>query len=291
MRNGTSFFGVRGGSSYLRAIPATIGLLVVAAAPSGRAETALQAGEQLTYSVRWAVLPGAGQIRIAATERMSGGSPQLSITTETETRGFAKALLTFHARSESIFDLRTGRIVSLHETSTSRKKHSDYSVSFDYANQTALFTRNGSEPPRAIDLPDSDSADLITTLMKTRLWDLEVGQSRDVFVSYRDEFYDLTVHAIKQEQVKTPVGEFTTVVLEPRMERTAPKGMFKRGASVRVWVSRDAARLPVRFQVDFKIGTGVATLVNYTPPARAGGLIAAFEQAPHASDTRRTVVR
>jgi hypothetical protein len=42
--------------------------------------------------------------------------------------------------------------------------------------------------------------------------------------------------------------------------------MFKRGASVGIWVSRDDARLPVRFQVQFKFGTGVATLVKYEPP-------------------------
>src|SRR5690606_21234194 len=112
-----------------------------------------------------------------------------------------------------------------------------------------------------LEMPEGDPADLITTLMKTRRWDIEVGESREVLVSYRDEFYDLTVHAIRIERVSTPMGEFEALVLEPRMEKTAPKGMFKRGATVRIWVSRDVARLPVRFQVEFKIGTGIATLV------------------------------
>ncbi|MGH7958917.1 MAG: DUF3108 domain-containing protein [Opitutaceae bacterium] len=228
-------------------------------------EPALQAGEELTYSVRWAVLPGAGQIRIAAAEAVAGGSPQLNITTSTETRGLARALLTFQARSESICDIRTGHLVALHERSVTRNKRTEYSVDFDYTNRRALFTEKA--VPRPLDLPDGDPADLITTLMKTRLWDLEVGDTRDVLVSYRHEFYELTVHAIKMEQVKTPLGEFETIVLEPRMEKTPPKGMFKRGANVRVWVSRDEARLPVRFQVEFKIGTGVATLVKYQPPA------------------------
>ena len=186
--------------------------------------------------------------------------------------------MTFQARSESIFDLRTSRMVALSETSVARAKRTDYSVDFDYANRQALFTRKDAETTRSLDLPDGDPADLITTLMKTRLWDLEVGQSRDVLVSYRDDFYDLTVHAARTEQVKTPLGKFDTVVLEPRMEKTPPKGMFKRGANVRVWVSRDEARLPVRFQVEFKVGTGIATLVKYTPPASTiDGRIAADE--------------
>lgn len=243
-----------------------------------RAETALQAGEELTYSVRWAVLPGAGQIKIAATEQ-AGNSPRLSITTQTETRGLARALMAFQARSESIFDVRSGRLMELHESSLARAKRTDYSMSFDYGARRALFTAKEPGEARALDLPDGEPADLITTLMKTRLWDLEVGESRDVLVSFREEFYLLTIHALRLEHMKTPLGEFETLVLEPRMEKTPPKGMFKRGANVRVWVSRSDARLPVRFQVDFKIGTGVATLVKYTPPAAlAEGPIAADEE-------------
>jgi hypothetical protein len=46
--------------------------------------------------------------------------------------------------------------------------------------------------------------------------------------------------------------------------------MFKRGSRARVWISQDAMHLPVRFQVEFKFGTGVATLTDYRPPNRAG---------------------
>jgi hypothetical protein len=254
---------------HLRRSPLLLGLLGLvspAIAEDGRAETALQAGEELTYSVRWAVLPSAGQIRISAAQRVADGSPQLSITTQTETRGLARSLMSFQARSESIFDLDSGRLVSLRESSVARAKRVDYSVEFDYVQKQALFSGKDAATPRTLELPEGEPADLITTLMKTRLWDLQVGDVRDVLVSYRDDFYLLTVHAIDREQIRTPLGEFDTVVIEPRMEKSPPKGMFKRGANVKVWVSRDTARLPVRFQVDFKVGTGVATLVKYSPP-------------------------
>ena len=253
-------------SLRLTTLAGALGLLWFAATPTAQAETALQAGEELTYSVRWAVLPSAGQIRISATQHVAAGSPRLSITTQTETRGLARSLMAFQARSESVFDVSSGRLVSLRESSVARAKRVDYSVEFDYARGHALFTGRDTETPRTLDLPEGDPADLITTLMKTRLWDLQVGNVRDVLVSYRDDFYLLTVHALRLENVKTPLGEFETVVIEPRMEKTPPKGMFKRGANVKVWVSRDAAKLPVRFQVDFKVGTGVATLVKYSPP-------------------------
>ena len=249
----------------LRALCTAV-VILLGSSLSRAGETALQAGEELTYSVRWAVLPGAGQIRIAASEENIDGAARLNITTTTETQGLAKALLTFRARAESIFDLRTGRLVTLHESSVTRSKQVEYAVDFDYGRGRALFSGRDSAAPQPLTLPEGDPADLITTLMKTRNWDLDVGESRDVLVSYRDEFYELTVHALKLERVKTPLGDFESVVLEPRMQKTPPKGMFKRGSRVQVWVSRDGTRLPVRFQVEFKVGTGVATLVKYTPP-------------------------
>jgi hypothetical protein len=242
--------------------------------PFAHAQTALRAGEELTYSVRWAVLPGAGQIRIAASQHEDEGAPRLNITTDTETRGLARGLMAFQARSESIFDARSGRLLSLHECSVARSKRTNHTVTFDYRNRRALFTEEKTAETRPLELPEGDPADLITTLMKTRTWDLGVGDAQDVVVSFRDDFYLLTVHAVRTEKVKTPLGEFETLVLEPRMEKTVPKGMFKRGANVRVWVTRDEARLPVRFQIDFKVGTGVATLVRYTPPVSTGDVTA-----------------
>jgi hypothetical protein len=254
-------------------------VLLLSATTVVNAQTALRAGEELTYSVRWAVFPSAGEIRIAATERQADGVPSLSITTDTETRGLAKGLMAFKARSESVFDARTGRLLSLRESSVARSKRTDHSVTFDYGNRQAVFTEEKTGDARPLDLPEGDPADLITTLLKTRTWDLPVGEAQDVVVSYRDDFYLVTVHAVRTEKVKTPLGVFETLVLEPRMEKTAPKGMFKRGANVRVWVTRDVSRLPVRFQIEFKVGTGVATLVKYTPPNSSRDQPTRFEAA------------
>jgi hypothetical protein len=46
-----------------------------------------------------------------------------------------------------------------------------------------------------------------------------------------------------------------------------PKGMFRRGGEVHVWVSADADRLPLRFEVKLKVGTAFAVLTDYRPPS------------------------
>jgi len=45
--------------------------------------------------------------------------------------------------------------------------------------------------------------------------------------------------------------------------------MFKKDATVRVWISQDERRLPVKFQLGLKYGTGTAYLTKHTPPAAA----------------------
>jgi hypothetical protein len=228
----------------------------------------LQDGEQLTYRVSWAIVPGAGEIKISA--RQDAAKNRLIVTTNTATRKLAKWLLPFEAEANSIFDLKTGRMISLNETNTTKGRRSEHTVMFDYESRVATYKTKGSaEKPRQLTIPPGDPTDLMMGLLQTRTWDLKPGEKRDALVLFDDDFYELTIHMARYEEVQTPVGKFRTIVLEPRMDKTAPKGMFRRGSSVRIWIAQDSHRLPVKFEVEFKIGTGTATLEAYEPPPAA----------------------
>jgi hypothetical protein len=248
-------------------------LLLLAALPAATAAAAklpLRDGEAFTFKVSWAILPGAGEIKVSAANDTAGPSPRLLISTTTHTRGIARVLLPFDAQADSFFDQGTGRLVALTESSEQRNKKNAHSVAFDYPAAQALYTRTDpAEPPRPLVLPAGDPLDLITCLLQTRTWTLQPGEKQDALVLFNDDFYELTIHATGHEEVRTSLGTFQTLVLEPRMEKTPPKGMFKKGSTVRVWISRDDRRLPVKFEVEFKIGTGVATLARYDAPPAA----------------------
>jgi hypothetical protein len=230
---------------------------------------ALGDNEVLTYRVAWVVLPGVGSIAIeahAATDPVSG-VPCLRVDTSTATVGLAHLLLPFEAHAESLFDASSGRLLSLDESSLTRRRSNVHRVTFDYADGVAWYTTPGpAASRRRLALPPGFPTDLITSLLSARTWDLKPGQTHDALVLFNDDFYQLTIHAIAYETLLTPLGAYRTLVLEPRMDKTPPKGMFRRGSRARVWISQDAQRLPVRFQVEFKFGTGIATLDSYTPP-------------------------
>jgi hypothetical protein len=238
----------------------------LAIAARGAAALPLQDGERLKYRVSWAIVPGAGEINISA--RQDAASNRLIVTTNTATRRLAKMLLPFEAEANSIFDLKTGKMLSLQESSVTKSKRSEHTVTFDYASRVATYTSAGTaEKPRQLPIPPGDPTDLMMGLLQTRTWDLKPGQKRDALVLFDDDFYELTIHMARYEDVVTPVGKFRTIVLEPRMDKTPPKGMFRRGSSVRIWIAQDSHRLPVKFEVEFKIGTGTATLEAYEEPA------------------------
>ncbi len=231
----------------------------------------LRDGEKLTYRVSWAVVPGAGEIKIAAQQDPTQKeTPRLLVTTNTATRGFARVLMRFNAEAKSVFDLQTGRLLSLDESSEQKDKKSAHGVTFDYATRQATYLPSAQgEQARVLPIPSGDPTDLMMGLLQTRSWDLKPGEKRDALILFDDDFYELTIHMARYEDLNTPLGKFRTMVLEPRMDKTAPKGMFKRGSSVRIWIAQDRLRLPVKFEVEFKIGTGTATLTSYEGPSTA----------------------
>jgi hypothetical protein len=110
--------------------------------------------------------------------------------------------------------------------------------------------------------------DLITSLVNARSWNIKVGEKRPLCVLFDDEFYDLEITAERIESIATPWGRQNALLLVPRME-VNPKGMFRRGGSVRIWLSESEPRLPLRLEVSVAVGTAVASLTEYQPPTNA----------------------
>jgi hypothetical protein len=241
--------------------------VLVVGARAADLELGLRDGEALTYRVAYGIFGNAGEIKIAANTEINDGAPFLSVVTTTSTRGFLRTVYPFQAQSDSIFDQRTGRMTVHTETSATSKKKTNFALEFDHTKSIALYTDfTNSANNQTLTLPPGNPMDLITSLVQTRVWDLKPGESRDINVMFDRDIYELTIYAVRYEKVRTAMGSFNTLVYEPRMEKTPPKGMFKRGSAVHVWISQDANRLPVKFEVEFKFGAGVANLIKYQPP-------------------------
>lgn len=226
----------------------------------------LRDGERLVFRVAWGLFHHAGTLTIDAEQEELEGLPQTRVTTSTSTRGFIRALYPFDGRVESIFDQRTGRMLAAYAVTAASKKRTNASIVFDYAQGVGSYV-DKLRPERStkVELPTEYPMDLITTLVNARDWKMEPGQKRAVSVLFDDEFYDLVVTAERVETVSTARGREQALLLVPRMEEN-PKGMFRRGGEVRIWLSLDERRLPLRLEVSLAVGTATAVLTEYRAP-------------------------
>jgi hypothetical protein len=229
----------------------------------------LGSGETLSYSVRWGFIPSVGRIKITADALGDGSDSVMRVTTTTATWGIARGIFPFDGRGESVYQAESGLLMSISEWSSYQDKQVKDDIVFNYGKMTAMFT-DAIHPEKShrIKMPEGNPSDLILALIRTRYWNLQPGQQRDALVIFKDQFYPLTIRAEDDiDYLISTMGIFKSVVLVPRMEKTPPIGMFKNGSTVRVWIeTNDSRRLPVRFEVGFKFGTGTATLINYLPP-------------------------
>jgi hypothetical protein len=242
----------------------------LAAAQAGSPPLALRPGEAFTYRVGWGIFGHVGEINISAHNETPANLPEMRLTTTTATKGFIRLLFPFDATAESIFDTRNGHLLTSHATSAAGRKHTEASMLLDYDRATASYV-DRLHPERdktALPIPPGCPADLITSLVQARSYALKPGEKCPALVLFDDEFYELTIYADHYERIRTPLGEFETLVFIPRMDKN-PKGMFNHGAEVMVWITQDSRHLPVKFELKLKYGTATAQLTSYTPPTEA----------------------
>jgi hypothetical protein len=238
--------------------------LLASAAPY----TALRDGESLLYRVSWGIFLHAGDIRVSARREVAEGRPVFRITMVTSSRGMLRGFYPYDDRAEAVIDEATGRIVSAHDVGTADDKTlSDTETLFDYTKRVATHT-DKARPNRNHEfaIPEGDPVDLLSALVQTREWQAQPGDKRAIVIYVGNDLYAVTLYAEGYEQVSTPQGEQRTLRLVPRMDTTEPRGIFKRGGEIKVWVSQDGNRQPVKMQLKLKFGTAKLTLMEHKIP-------------------------
>ena len=230
---------------------------------------AIRDGESFTYKVGFSLFSHAGDIVIAGQNDATAGHDYIRITATTTTRGFVRGFYEFDDKAEALIDRPTGRLMSVRETGSDPKRAIDNEFLIDYETRRATFTDHvRASRNMELALPEGgDPLDLISALVQTRDWNLKPEEKRDVVVQVGRDFYAIAIYAEAYEEVRTPMGKFRTLVLVPRMEKD-PKGLFKRGGEIKVWIAQDGSKLPVKMQLKLRFGSATLSLSGYQAPAK-----------------------
>ena len=230
---------------------------------------AIKDGESFTYKVGFGIFMHAGDIVVSGQNDATAGHDSIDITATTSTRGFVRGFYPYDNSAVARIDRPTGRLLSVKETGSDPKRAIDSEFLIDYDKRHGTYTdRVRAERSLEIPLPEGgDPIDLISALVQTRDWNLKPGEKRDVVVQFARDFYAISIQAEGYEQVHTPMGDYKTLVLVPRMEKD-PKGLFKRGGQIKVWIAQDGSRLPVKMQLKLNFGTASLSLSSYQAPGK-----------------------
>lgn len=237
-----------------------IGSSITAAAP-----LAIQPGEKFTYRLAWGPFRKAASLEIVADQDPDSTDNHTRITTHTATRGMIRALYRFDGWGEFIYEPEAGRLMRAEAWTETSSKKTQATLTLDYERRIANY-EDHLRPARSLELaiPEAQAFDFLTTLMQTRSWDIQLGEDFPVPVYFDDELYDLVISVEERAQIKTPLGLREALLIVPRMP-VEPKGMFEDGGEIRVWISDDELRLPLKFEVKVPVGTAMALLMEHVP--------------------------
>ena len=236
-----------------------------------------EVGERFTYNVSWKVFD-AGIATMTLAEKTSFQNEETyRINATVYSTGIVSALFKVVDVFESFFQARELCSRRITKRIQEGRRHRETVVTFDAkARQARMEDRDlnlPDLPPKRTESPvPSCVQDVISALYVIRTKTLRVGELVQFPINDGGRTYDVTVEIQAQEEVRTPAGTFQAFRLEPKVF----DGLFKSKGRLFVWVTTDAARMPVQLKAKINIGTITAALTqadrlpvpSHRPPAK-----------------------
>lgn len=215
--------------------------------------------EKITLQVSWGMLD-VGQATLGVSDIvMFNGRPAYHLVSEAKGNAFCDTFYRVRDLNESWLDART--LTSLGYSKKLREGgfFRDEWVLYDRDANTFVARRvdkNGNYAVRTGTIPASVQ-DILSSIYYVRAQDL-AGRSEVIVDVNTPDNWPLSVKVKERETVKTGLGKFPAVMVEPEMRR---EGLFvQKGKRLRLWLSDDAQKRPLLMKVEVFFGHITASL-------------------------------
>lgn len=219
-------------------------------------------GEQLKYGVYYALVK-AGTAYIKNRGLIDADGKKAYVI---QTSAFSAPVIdtVFKVRDINLSWLDAKDFYSLGYSQSLRegKYKRDEWVRFDYPNKKYQGQVQKKSSPRSFSGELTQPVlDMLTSLYYVRAQKLTPGHEVIFDIINREEKYPLVVKVIGRETVKTEAGKFKCLVVEPQFRG---EGIFvSKGKSLKVWLTDDAYKMPVKMKAEVFIGSVSAELLEY----------------------------
>jgi len=216
-------------------------------------------GEKLTFQVRWSFIPaGKVVLEILPVETLYGLSAYHFVMTA-RTYPLVDVFYKVRDRIDSYTDTQMTRSLLYRERSTGRRPK-DVTVTFNWEQGEVQYSNFG-EKRAPIPLL-SGAFDPLSIFYAFRLADLSKNTQVKAPMSDGKKCVVGRATVIKRETIFLVSGVYDTYLVEPELKHIG--GVFEKSpnAKMKIWVTADERRIPVRIKSKVKVGSFVAELME-----------------------------
>lgn len=233
--------------------------MMAATVSAGQPPLPFNAGEKLTYSVRWEM------VRAGKAEFLVHGVTTLDdqkawfFELNVKSNKYVDVLYKIRDRYRGFTDSDFTHSV-LYARDQSGKEKREVRVKFDWKKNTATYSNYGGKR-EPIEIPPH-TFDPLTSIYKMRLLDLKANETITFPVTDGKKQFIQTVHVKEKQTLSLQNGPVDTWLLVPELNHFS--GVFERSkdADVKVWITADEKKIPVRIEVKVFIGSVIFDLMS-----------------------------
>lgn len=219
-----------------------------------------QAGEHYTYKVKYGFIT-VGQANVEVHNRIFNvhGRPCYRVNVLGKTAGLAslwKVSNTYRSFIDTTAIIPHKFVYSARENSYARDQV------FDFDHGRNLVKRTEKNKITEYKVPEYVQ-DVISGYYYLRTVDfskMKVGETVKAPMFFDDEIYDMKVKYAGKDVVKTRFGKMGVLKLNPVLPSNK---LFEGEEAIRIFVSDDENRVPIRLEIDFSFGTIAMEIVGY----------------------------
>lgn len=241
--------------------------LLALAAPGYAAELPFGAGERIAMKITYAhLLAGRAWLSVDAAE--DDGRPTLDFIAEARSQGFFAWLFRFRVDDRTVarWDPQTRCSLRIEKHLREGRAQRDQVVTFDPV--TGLTQVDDRKVKQKRFELDPCVLDVLSAFFVTRLRGVPEGGPLELPVFDNGKRYVLGVRYVGREllDLPPPLGDRTrTLIVEPQLASGSGLFVSEKGARLKIWLTDDARRIPVRLRAKVAIGSVSVDLESYEP--------------------------
>ncbi|MDY6789815.1 MAG: DUF3108 domain-containing protein [Thermodesulfobacteriota bacterium] len=228
-------------------------------ATTNSADFPFSPGEKLTFNLKWCFIPaGEAVLEVLPMENISGiWAYHFALTVKTNP--FFDAIYKVRDKIDSYADIDMTRSILYKKSQAGRKHQRDVVVNFNWDKNEAQYSNFGRKRNPVSLLPGS--FDPLSIFYYSRMCDFNNQIILQRPVTDGKKCVIGTGEVIKRETIKLKTGKYDTYLLQPELKDLS--GVFRKSenATIKIWLTADKRKIPVRIKSNIVIGSFVGELV------------------------------